>query len=738
MAVYVAWSLYRHSRREEADAWWEIMPVLLAVAVAILAVSAWHIIDKERQARNDGYFHDLVEDTQDLLVDRYNKYEEALRGGLGLFYASDHVKREEWRLYVSALDVEQTLPGINGIGYIDYVPASDLPDYLERTRADNAPDFKNHPDTSHDDKFIIKYIEPVANNVEAVGLDIGFEDNRREAAEAARDTGKPQLTRKIMLVQDHKQQAGFLLLLPHYEGRAIPATIEERREKLLGWVYAPFIGPNFFKGVNDINSDQLYLRVYDGHQRDPEQLIYSSAGYDGHHDQHLQGDHEHYNSITKLEIAGRVWTLEWHISDLYAPPGSPALGLAILIFGLAFAALLYFTLRRLLHSKKLIRAKVRERTCELQEAEAAVREALGFQDLVTNSIPDFVFVKDSEFRIVQGNEAFLSLYPEEQQKRIIGYTTVESYDEKEAEAFLAEDKKALREGYSEVEERLTFPDGRERTLMTKKVRFENAKGDKFILGIGRDITEVKEAAGKVVEANRELQRSNQELERFAYIASHDLQEPLRKIAGFTERLEKHFAEQLAEDEKARTYMEFVTGGVDRMRDLIMGLLQYSRVTTAEANIVKLDTNKIVEDALENLSESIKDSAAKVSYENLPEVYYDKVMLTQLFQNLISNAIKYRSEQPPDIHITAEEQGDYWAFSVSDNGIGMEEQYLERIFEMFQRLHRKEDIPGTGIGLSLCQKIVERYGGAIRVKSTPGKGSTFTFTVPTKNDGHQHE
>ena len=267
--------------------------------------------------------------------------------------------------------------------------------------------------------------------------------------------------------------------------------------------------------------------------------------------------------------------------------------------------------------------------------------------------------------------------------------------------------------------------------MTLVTLSEDSKAAEHYYCFTKDISKRKHAEENLIIANEELNRSNHELERFAYIASHDLQEPLRKIGGFTERLEKHFAEHLKGDEKAKTYMGFVTGGVDRMRELILGLLEYSRVTTSESEMQSLDTNEIVALAIDNLSERIDENDAEVIFEGLPKVVYDKVMLTQLFQNLIGNAIKYRSEKTPSVRIEAKEVKGFWEFSVKDNGMGMDEKYLERIFEMFQRLHRKEDISGTGIGLSLCQKIVERYGGEIWATSTLDEGSTFFFTIPIK-------
>lgn len=252
----------------------------------------------------------------------------------------------------------------------------------------------------------------------------------------------------------------------------------------------------------------------------------------------------------------------------------------------------------------------------------------------------------------------------------------------------------------------------------------------FLVSVGQraDIVEklVKQRTAELVAIEAELKRSNKELEQFAYIASHDLQEPLRKIGGFTERIEQKLKGQL--DEQTLTYMKFITSGVERMRDLIQGLLAYSRISTTEEKREIIDSNEIVKRAIENLSELIDENNAIIRFDNLPKVFFDKLMLGQIFQNLIGNAIKYKSEKPPEVNITAQKQENEWLFCVEDNGIGIEEKFVERIFILFQRLHRKEEVSGTGIGLSLCQKIIERYGGKIWVTSIPGEGSKFYFTI----------
>lgn len=237
-----------------------------------------------------------------------------------------------------------------------------------------------------------------------------------------------------------------------------------------------------------------------------------------------------------------------------------------------------------------------------------------------------------------------------------------------------------------------------------------------------------EAAQSALEnAVEELRRSNQELEQFAYVASHDLQEPLRKIASFCNLLESRYAEQL--DEKAGTYLHYIVDGAMRMQALVNDLLLYSRVTTRGKELAPTDLNDVLQEALENLEVGIDECNARITYEPLPTVNGDSAQLARLLQNLIGNAIKYRGEAPPEVHVAVMSEGDEWVFSVRDNGIGIDPQYAERIFVIFQRLHTREEYGGTGIGLSVCRKIVERHGGRIWVESQEGSGATFRFTFP---------
>jgi PAS domain S-box-containing protein len=242
-----------------------------------------------------------------------------------------------------------------------------------------------------------------------------------------------------------------------------------------------------------------------------------------------------------------------------------------------------------------------------------------------------------------------------------------------------------------------------------------------------DITDRQRYEESLRKYSQALEHSNKELETFAYVASHDLQEPLRMIASYVTLLARRYKGKL--DDEADDFIYFAVDGAKRMQQLINDLLAYSRIKTRGGNFEPTNCNDVLSDALANLNFTIEDNNALITRDSLPTVTVDKIQIRQLYQNLISNAVKFRSESAPRVHVAAEQVENEWVFSVHDNGIGIDPQYNDRIFEVFQRLHGREHYTGTGIGLAICKKIVERHDGRIWVKSEPGKGSTFYFTIP---------
>ena len=244
----------------------------------------------------------------------------------------------------------------------------------------------------------------------------------------------------------------------------------------------------------------------------------------------------------------------------------------------------------------------------------------------------------------------------------------------------------------------------------------------------RDITERKKSEHQLVKTVGELKRSNDELQQFAYVASHDLQEPLRMVASYTQLLSKRYKGRL--DSVADEFIAYAVDGSNRMQGLIQDLLAYSRAGTNEKGLREVSSEKALKYALSNLQATIQESGALVTHDSLPSITSDDTQLIQVFQNLVGNAIKYRSAEVPHVHVSATKNGGKdWIFSVRDNGLGIDPQYFERIFVLFQRLHGREQFKGTGIGLTICKKIVERLGGRIWVESQPEKGSIFYFSLP---------
>jgi signal transduction histidine kinase len=274
----------------------------------------------------------------------------------------------------------------------------------------------------------------------------------------------------------------------------------------------------------------------------------------------------------------------------------------------------------------------------------------------------------------------------------------------------------LRKAHAELESRV-----RERTSELEQTNTR----------LTQEVAIRQETEEDLRETAEDLARSNAELQQFAYVASHDLQEPLRIVISYLDLLVERYRDKL--DAKADRWINFTVEAATRMKQLINDLLEFSRVTRREKPFVPSECAQVFDMAMANLRQVIKETGARVSRGALPVVLGDATQLTQVLQNLIGNAIKYHGTSPPEIHVEAVRQGGVWQFAVRDNGIGIDPQFHERIFVIFQRLHTRTEYPGTGIGLALCKRIVERHGGRIWVESQPGQGATFFFTIPAQHE-----
>lgn len=362
-----------------------------------------------------------------------------------------------------------------------------------------------------------------------------------------------------------------------------------------------------------------------------------------------------------------------------------------------------------------------------RQAEAALQASYNLLESIINATPDSIFVKNLQQRYLLSNAVRASLF-NKSVPEVFGKDDSYLFPPELCAKIQADDSRIMASGNTETFEEVFIVEGEPQTYLTTKSVYRDADGKiQGLVGFAKNITPQKQAEQQLKALNTELVRSNQELEQFAYIASHDLREPLRKIKSYTDLLVKRYQGQL--DEKADKYIAYITNGAERMQALITDLLTYSRVGKGELPKEPIDLHSVLHQTLSDLSRAIRENKAVITATPLPTVNGNPRQMGQLLQNLISNAIKYRSTQSPEIQIKAVRQDHYWTISVQDNGIGIDPQFAERIFVIFQRLHAKDEYDGTGIGLAICKKIIERHGGQIWIESKLGRGTTFFFTLP---------
>lgn len=402
------------------------------------------------------------------------------------------------------------------------------------------------------------------------------------------------------------------------------------------------------------------------------------------------------------------------------------------LFGLFVLVLLFclYVLQSSAQSRKL-----RSQLLETREDLISTTVSKSYVDNILKSMAETLMVIDTDGTIQRVNQAAISLLGYERHE-LIGRSAGDLFEEGVDVLSLLKQSE-LNDVIRRVDTSVVTKDGRHVAVSLSGSVMRDEDGEiQGMVCVAQDITERKRTQEILERQTRELARSNSELEQFAWVASHDLQEPLRMVASYTQLLSKRYKGKL--DADADEFIAFAVDGATRMRRLINALLELSRVGTRGKDFEATDCDAIYDRTLVNLQGLVEESGAVVTHDRLPTVMGDVTQLGQLFQNLIANAIKFRGDEQLTVHVGAEQRNGHWEFCVRDNGIGIDPEYAERIFVVFQRLHGKGDRPGTGIGLSICKKIVELHGGRIWVKSQPDEGAAFYFTLPLNEEKSSHE
>ena len=377
---------------------------------------------------------------------------------------------------------------------------------------------------------------------------------------------------------------------------------------------------------------------------------------------------------------------------------------------------------------KELEKRVDERTIELKESNA-------LSDSIINSMPGIFYLFDIHGKFVRWNDIFehVTGYAEDE---IVHLHPTDLFPENERKLIFDMIQDAIQIGDTSVDANILSKSGELTPYFLTGMRIE-LNGQQFIIGTGVETTQLKMAEAALLKINQDLSRSNEELERFAYIASHDLQEPLRMVSSYLQLLERRYKETL--DDDAKEFIGFAVDGASRMKQLINDLLTFSRVGTRGKELAPVSSQEVFDVVLKDFDLLIRETDAVIKHDPLPMVMADASQLKQVFQNIIGNALKFKGDKKPEISVRVKRYDHIIEYSISDNGIGINPQFFDRIFIIFQRLHNSEEYQGTGIGLALCKKIIQRHGGEIWVKSEPGKGSAFYFTLPAvEKNGENHE
>lgn len=728
------------------------------------------------QKARDVQFHELSDEFEhaadnhaSVIISAINAKLQAMESIRSFYHGSEDVDRQEFGKFVEPYFRQSK--GYHTLQWVALVQHSDRDQFETTLKSDGLESQRITERTpagqligagERDTYFPVAYNESDDESALVFGYDLGSDPELNKAMQQARDTGEITAAARVKLLNLAEEDYGVYIFAPIYQGGDIPDTLEARREQLQGFVAGVLHVHELMEAaLLTIHYRSLDTHVFDNSSPDNRMLLHS----------HISSSHEHehvtetafkkpqygqMNHKTKLTMAGRQWEIVSYPGPDFASSDRVYQPWIVLACGLLVTLLIsaYFLtgIGRTVRIEQLVAKRTAQLTAtneslahEMHEREKAqeqihVREE-HYKAIFTASVDGFLIVNTDGY-IVDVNPATCRMY---------GYTREEMIDmpvknivSPESRGIFEDFQRTIAAGKVFTGEAIDLKkDGTTFIDEVRGIPF-HYNGEPHALTVLRDITERKHTQqekekllkllsgsnAKLMRSNDKLGKSNKELEEFAYIASHDLQEPLRKVIAFGDRLKSKYADVL--DETGTDYLTRMQDAAQRMSTLINDLLTYSRVTSKAKPFEDVDLEQIVREVLNDLEIRIEELGATVEVELLCGLKADPVQMRQLLQNLISNALKFHEpDKAPLVKIYTQtvqaDDSEVLQIVVEDNGIGFDEQYKDRIFGMFQRLHGRHEYNGTGLGLAVCRKIADRHDIAITVNSTVGKGSKFILT-----------
>ncbi len=698
------------------------MPILVSAMGLAASVTAFLLVFNNQKAV---FENDILSNSKrqvKTLRESFDRHLQVLNSTKAFFDASNIVSRQDFNIYVTPLLADH--PNIQALQWIPNVTLSERTDYESQARKDGSDGFSilelDTGDTlvpagPRDYYFPVHYAEPVEGNEKAIGFDLSSNNQQLAALTNASRTANKVATPPITLKQENASQSGLHVYYPIYYQSPVHESIDTGEfDNVKGFTLMVLRAEDLIADVIASEPDALAIRVQDISEPDHPQNIFGDRVADAQ-----------YTFSDTINIASRTWQIDTTVNSVDVP--GRWLSWLILIGGVLFTVLLAVGLTNLIRRREMVETLVKQRTSELRMLSSIVAKSNDSFMITDARNPD---PETGRRKIVYVNEAF-TLQTGYHYDEIVGETPYILHGELTDKTLVKELTDSISRGAMFRGDFIYYKKNKKSYWVdVNVVSITNEAGDITHYGaVQRDITDIKQSQVERENLIGKLMDSNEELARFAFVCSHDLQEPLRMIRSFTEKLQHHISDDLANDEKGKKYMGFITDGAERAQNLITDILAYSSISTSTQPLETVDGMALIDNIKQLMGAALESNGGKVTHDALPILQGNRTQLYQLFQNLINNALKYqRPNTSPHVHVGVSDVGTHWQFSVKDNGIGMEQRHLSKIFDVFQRLHRRNQYAGTGVGLSICKKVVEQHGGIIRVESESGIGSTFHFTL----------
>lgn len=704
---------------------------MLAISLAASA-GAWMIAWNQAKSDARKEFESETAKIRAALEERMRIYEDVLHGAAGLFAASQGVERGEWRAYLNSVSIEKRFPGIDGVGFIAYVPRAGLSSFLEMTRKETTPRFAVRESSATNDLLVVRYIEPHGRHRAMLGLDVGGDLEQRAVAERARDNGVTAMSGIITLqVTGRGPQTGFLMLLPVYRQGMPAGTGLERRAALEGWVFARFIAAQLMLEVIGGNHPWLHLRILDADAAGPDNVVFDE-------DPGLTRSRRRalISALAPMEFGGRTWTLHFATKPVFeaghrrgAVLGVGAVGgvISLLLFGVAWS--LSLTRERALAMAADMTRSLRETNERLEHERFLLRTLM-------DKVPERIYFKDRQSRFLRASRAQLRALGLARPEEIIGKSDGDFFSADHA-LQTGEDERRLMAGGEPLtkEEKVTRPDGTATWLLSTKMPLCDESGSIMgTFGISRDITDRKRAEEAMRQAKEVAEEASRTKSQFMASMSHELRTPLNSVIGFANILLKNRAGNLGPTEL--NFLDRIQANGRHLLALINDILDLSKI---EARKLELHTSPIALDELVRETVAQQESLAREKSVELrtdlparvAPILSDAHKLKQVLINLIGNALKFTEQGSVTVRILTDSADDHpLCLEVIDTGIGIPREKLGVIFDAFQQVETgtTRKYGGTGLGLTVSQALCQLMGYHLEVASELGRGSTFRVNL----------